>query len=151
MMFGYSYHLPIIKAQAPKLNFSITQLPQIEGSPLTINFANYWVESVSKKSKYQEAAWDFILFATKEEQAKIYLEKTNKPTALRSLVNSQKEDNELSVFANQLLTAKSWYKGKDSYSAEKALEEMVNAAKQNLDKIIDALNTGASKVQQTIN
>lgn len=151
MMFGYSYHLPIIKAQAPKLNFSVAQLPQIEGSPLVINFANYWVEGVSKKSKYQEAAWDFILFATKEAQAKIYLEKTNKPTALRSLVNTQKEDNELSVFANQLLTAKSWYKGNDADSAETALEEMIDTARQNLDKIMDALNTGASKVQQTIN
>lgn len=151
MMFGYSYHLPIIKAQAPKLNFSVAKLPQIEGSPLEINFANYWVESVSKKSKNQEAAWDFILFASKAEQVETYLNKTKKPTALRSLVSKQKDDNEISVFAEQVLTAKSWYKGKDANAAESAIGEMINTARQNLDKLIDVLNRGASKVQQTIN
>lgn len=151
MMFGYSYHLPIIKAQAPKLNFSVSKLPQIEGSPVEVNFANYWVEAVSKKSKHQEAAWDFILFATKAEQVKSYLDKTNKPTALRALVPEQRNDNEIGVFADQVLTAKSWYKGKDPIAAETALAEMIEAAKKNLDKIMDALNAGASKVQQTIN
>jgi len=151
MMFGYSYHLPIIKAQAPKLNFSVSKLPQIEGSPVEVNFANYWVEAVSKKSKHQEAAWDFILFATKAEQVKSYLDKTNKPTALRALVPEQRNDNEIGIFADQVLTAKSWYKGKDPIAAETALAEMIEAAKKNLDKIMDALNAGASKVQQTIN
>lgn len=151
MMFGYSYDLATIKAQAPKLNFSISKLPQIEGSPVEVNFANYWVESVSKKSKYQNESWDFIQFAAKEEQAKTYLAKTKKPTALRSLVNTQKEDDELGVFASQLLTAKSWYRGKDAVAAEAALGEMINSARQNTEKILDAINTGAAKVQQTVN
>jgi ABC-type glycerol-3-phosphate transport system substrate-binding protein len=151
MMFGYSYHLPIIKAQAPKLNFSVAKLPQIEGSPLEVNYANYWVETVSSKSKYKYAAWSFIQFATKAEQAKLYLEKTNKPTALRSLVSEQRQDDQISVFADQVLTSRSWYKGKDSDAAEKAIAEMINTARQNLDKLIDHLNTGASRVQQTIN
>lgn len=151
MMFGYSYDLATIKAQAPKLNFSISKLPQIEGSPVEVNFANYWVESVSKKSKYQNESWDFIQFAAKEEQAKTYLAKTKKPTALRSLVNAQKEDDELGVFASQLLTAKSWYRGKDAVAAEAAIGEMINSARQNTEKILDAINTGAAKVQQTVN
>lgn len=150
MMFGYSYHLPVIRAQAPKLNFSISSLPQIENSPVSVNFANYWVEGVSKKSANQQAAWDFILFLSKEEQVKTYLEKTKKPTALRSLIKSQQEDNELSVFANQLLTAKSWYRGIDPNSAEAALGEMVSSSRQNPEKLIDFLNNGAAKVQQTI-
>jgi len=59
IMFSYSYDLQTIKTQAPKLNFSVAKLPQIEGTPPTnINFANYWVESVSKKSPYQNEAWD---------------------------------------------------------------------------------------------
>jgi multiple sugar transport system substrate-binding protein len=151
MMFGYSYHLPIIKAQAPKLNFSVAKLPQIEGSPLEVNYANYWVEAVSSKSKYKDAAWSFIQFATEAEQAKLYLEKTNKPTALRSLVAEQREDNQISVFADQVLTSRSWYKGKDAEAAEKAIADMINAARENLDKLMDHLNTGASRVQQTIN
>jgi len=151
MLFGYSYHAATIKAQAPKLNFSISALPQIEGSPVEVNFANYWVESVSKKSKYPNEAWDFIQFATKEEQVKSYLTKTKKPTALRSLIASQREDNDLSVFASELLTAKSWYRGKDANAAEVAIGEMIDNARQNPNKILDAINTGAAKVQQTVN
>lgn len=151
MMFSYSYDLATIKAQAPKLNFSISRLPQIEGSPVEVNFANYWVESVSKKSKYPNESWDFIQFAAREEQVKSYLNKTKKPTALRSLIPTQLEDNELGVFASELLTSKSWYHGKDAIAAETAIGEMINNARQNTDKILDAINTGAAKVQQTVN
>lgn len=153
IMFSYSYDLETIKAQAPKLNFSIAKLPQIEGNPPTnINLANYWVEVVSKKSKNPNEAWDFIQFMTKEEQAKTYLEKTKKPTALRSLVATQKEDNEIGVFADQVLTAKSWYHGKNVKAAEDAIGEMIDMVFKNTnEKIIDVLNTGASKVQQTVN
>jgi multiple sugar transport system substrate-binding protein len=152
IMFSYSYDLETIKAQAPKLNFSVTKLPQIEGAPPTnINFANYWIEVVSKKSPVSNEAWDFIQFITKEEQAKLYTEKTKRPTALRALVAKQKEDNEIGVFADQVLTAKSWYRGKNAQAAEDAIAEMIDAvAKNPLDKIQEILSTGASKVQQTV-
>ncbi|MDP3836657.1 MAG: extracellular solute-binding protein [bacterium] len=151
MMFGYSYHVATIKAMSPKLNFSVSKLPQIEGSPVEVNFANYWIETVSKKSKYPNEAWDFVIFATKEQQAKKYLEISGKPTALRSLVSEQRNDDEIGVFASQLLTAKSWYKGKNAQAAETAIAEMIKSASENLDKIIDAINAGAAKVQQTVN
>lgn len=152
IMFGYAYDLATIKAQAPKLNFSIAKLPQIEGNPPTnINFANYWVEVVSKKSTHTKEAWDFIQFMTKAEQAQSYLDKTKKPTALRSLVEKQKTDNELGVFADQVLTAKSWYKGKNVQAAEEAIKEMINTMLTNTtEKVKDIINTGASKVQQTV-
>lgn len=152
IMFGYAYDLATIKAQAPKLNFSVAKLPQIEGNPPTnINFANYWVEVVSKKSTHTKEAWDFIQFMTKAEQAQSYLDKTKKPTALRSLVEKQKTDNELGVFADQVLTAKSWYRGKNVQAAEEAIKEMIQAMLTNTtDKVKDIINTGASKVQQTV-
>jgi len=151
MFFGYSFNLEQIKAQAPKLNFGIAKLPQIEGNPIEINFANYWVDSVSKKSKYPNEAWDFIQFLTKEENAKIYLEKTKKPTALKSLINSQKDDEDLGIFAEQVLSAKSWYHGKSINDAESAMGEMINLALTATDKLQEILTDGAIKVQQTLN
>lgn len=152
IMFSYSYDLQTIKAQAPKLNFSVTKLPQIEGVPPTnINFANYWVEVVSKKSPVINEAWDFVQFITKEEQAKLYLEKAKRPTALRSLVAKQKEDNEIGIFADQVLTAKSWYYGKNAQAAEDAIAEMINLVPKNTsDRIQEITSTGAAKVQQTV-
>jgi len=151
MFFGYSYHLAQIKSLAPTLNFGISKLPQIEGNSLTANYANYWVESVSKKSQHPNEAWDFVQFITKEENAKIYLEKTKKPTALKSLIASQQGLEDLSVFAEQILSAKSWYKGKSVNDAEGAIKEMIDMALVAPDKLSDIIREGAAKVQQTIN
>lgn len=150
MFFGYSFNIEQIRAQAPKLNFGIARLPQIEGNSLEINFANYWVDTVSKKSKYPNESWDFIQFLTKEENAKIYLAKTKKPTALKSLINTQKDDEDLGVFAEQILSAKSWYHGKSIIDAERAISEMITLALNNNDNLLDVLVDGAVKVQQTI-
>ena len=150
IMFGYSYHSPMIKAQAPKLNFSITKLPQIEGNT-PVNFANYWLETVSSKSKYTNEAWDFVQFETKAEQVKTYLAKTKRPTALRALVNAQIEDLDIGVFAQQVLTAKSWYKGADSNAMEKIFAEMIDAVVLAQDRIENVINLAANKVTQTVN
>jgi multiple sugar transport system substrate-binding protein len=152
MMFGYSYHIPVIKASAPKLNFSIVKFPQIEGTPPTnINFANYWVETVSKKSKNKNEAWNFIQFMTEAEQVKLYLDKAKKPTALRSLISEQRNDDTIGVFTDQVLTAKSWYKGANPEAAELAFKEMIDAILMNQESDIKKIiNSGAAKVQQTI-
>ncbi len=151
LMFGYSYYLSTIKGRAPKLNFSIAKLPQIEDNIGNINFANYWVEAVSNKSKHINEAWDFIQFATKAEQVKTYLTKTKRPTALRALINEQIDDIDIGIFAEQLLTAKSWYQGVDSNAAELIMGEMIEAAISGEEKIEKIISLGAQRVQQTIN
>ncbi len=151
MFFGYSFNIEQIKAQAPTLNFGIAKLPQIEGNPMEINFANYWVESVSKKSLHPNEAWDFVQFVTKEENAKLYLAKTKKPTALKSLIASQKNLEDLGIFAEQVLSAKSWYHGKSVSDAERAIKEMIEMVLIASEKISEILQDGASKVQQTMN
>jgi len=146
---GYAYHLPTLKARAPKLNFEIVGAPQIEGNS-PINMANYWVEGVSKKSQHIDEVWDFLLFATAADQAQKYLEATKKPTALRSLQAKQLEDEGLKVFASQLLTAKSWYNGKNPLAAEKAMQDMIGSVVKSEVSPEEAIRLGASKVQQTM-
>jgi len=146
---GYAYNIPLIKAQAPKLNFAITTAPQISEPP--INFANYWVESVAKKSQHQNEAWDFINFiTTNTDSNKKFLDKSRKPSALKSLISAQADDIELSPFGSQLLTAKSWYKGKDIKSAENAIKFMIRSNLEGLSPTIDIINFGNSKVNQTM-
>lgn len=123
--FGYSYHMPQLKERAPQLRWGVAPLPQTDPEHLRVNVANYWVETVSKKTKFPNEAWDFIQFATAAEHANSYLAKVNKPTALRSLISSQTEDPLLEPFANQLLTAQSWYRGRDVATAETALADML--------------------------
>ncbi|MFP4514932.1 MAG: ABC transporter substrate-binding protein [Parcubacteria group bacterium] len=151
LTFSYSYSLEEIKNRAPKLNFSVAKIPQIEGNPIDINFANYWVEVVSKKSEHAEEAWNFIQFATDKEQVTSYLDKTNKPAAIRSLISEQELENpELSVFASQSLTAKSWYQGKNPQAMEELMGDMIDSVVSKEADLERAINLAASKVQQTI-
>lgn len=164
MFFGYSYHLPIIQARAPKLNFSIAPLPQIEGNP-SVNLANYWIEVVSKKiltdqknlqqgkdyaKQKSDAAWNFVQFAAKAENVKSYLENSKKITALRGLIEEQIDDIDIGIFTDQLLTAESWYRGVDANAAEKIIGEMIDDVVAGQSDIGDIIDIGARKVQQTI-
>ncbi|MFH0892127.1 MAG: extracellular solute-binding protein [Candidatus Falkowbacteria bacterium] len=151
MMFGYAYMMPQIRADAPKLKFSVAELPQIEGNPQNTNFANYWAEVVSRKSRYSSEAWDFVQFITKAEQAKSYLAQAKKPPALRALVDEMKEDKEIGVFVGQTLTAESWYRGINADAAETIMREMIDDVVTGKNTLEDALKLGAQKVQQTIN
>lgn len=153
LMFGYSYHLETIKALAPKLNFFVNPLPQIEGSNSTVNFANYWVEVVAKKSRHANEAWNFIQFLASPNQVSSYLGKTNKPSALRSLVVKQSENDTVGVFASQVLTAQSWYKGRNAVLMENFMSQMINDYLNTADskQLISVLNLYASRIQQTVN
>jgi ABC-type glycerol-3-phosphate transport system substrate-binding protein len=149
MTFAYAYQLEAIRADAPKLNFGIAHFPQIENSANKVNIANYWIETVSKKSKYKNEAWDFVQFITKADQAKSYLDKTGKPTALRSLVAGQVEDLTMGVFADQVLTARSWYRGQDATAAENAINEMIDQTVAAPSQIQEIVSRTLNKVQQT--
>jgi multiple sugar transport system substrate-binding protein len=150
IMFDYAYDLPTIKAAAPKLNFSVAAMPQIQGNSNQVNYANYWLETVSAKSKNIDAAWDFIQFETSQKQVQNYLKVAQKPTALRSLINSQVNDMNIGVFASQVLTAQSWYKGNNPLAAESAMQNMIDATVKDEKDISAIINQGADKVQQTI-
>ena len=146
--FGYSNDIFLIQNQTPKLNFSIAPMLQV-GENSEINYADYWLETVSKKTKYSNEAWDFILFATQEEQAKLYLEKTKKPTALKNLIAKQLEDYDLNIFAKQVLTAKSWYYGNAGDFIKKIFTELIEGSLKTETEIKNLLNTAVEKINQT--
>ncbi|MEK7072913.1 MAG: extracellular solute-binding protein [Patescibacteria group bacterium] len=146
MFLGYSYHLPLIRARAPKLDVGIAPIPQIGDE---INFANYWVNSVSKKSAHPDEAWDFVQFVAAQDQAKTYLDITKRPTALRALVGAQREDLDIGVFAAQALTAKSWYKGSDAAAMETAFKDLIRDVLANPSNPQQWVEIAAQKVEQT--
>jgi multiple sugar transport system substrate-binding protein len=150
IMFDYAYDLATIKAAAPKLNFSVAKMPQIQGNTNQVNYANYWMETVSAKSKHVNEAWDFIQFETSQDQAQNYLTVAKKPSALRALINPELSDLDIGVFASQILTAQSWYRGNNPLAAENAMQEMISLTIKDIKNITEMINQGAQKVQQTI-
>ncbi|MBI5728209.1 MAG: extracellular solute-binding protein, partial [Candidatus Magasanikbacteria bacterium] len=148
--FGYSFDVPLINARAPKLNLGMSKLPQIEGNP-TKNFANYWYWTVSKKTKNLDIAWNLLNFMAKPEESKKFLDLAKRPAARKSQLTAQLDDDTIGVFAAQVLTATSWYRGKDPKAVEEAFLTMINDVQTGVQQIDKAVNFAAEKVSQTMN
>lgn len=149
MMLGYSYHLPIIQAASPGADIGVALLPQIGGGAKKANFANYWIESVSKDTEHPDEAWDFVAFATSAEHVLSYLDETQKPTALRELIDEQIENETLNPFVEQILTAQSWYHGTDAKAMDAAFEDLAIEVLSGNREAEDAINDAAKVVAQT--
>ncbi|MDO8435290.1 MAG: extracellular solute-binding protein [bacterium] len=146
---GYSFHLPLIKARAPKLVFGVASVPQLTPErPLTV--ANYWLEGVFSNTKHKNEAWDFVMFATNAKQVPSYLNAAQKPTALRELVTSQLENATLAPFASGVLSAQSWYTGKDGNAMEQIMKDMITQTNQATSRIEDIIRLGAQRIQRTL-
>lgn len=146
--FGYSYHLPLIRAKAVNFSLGIAKMPQPEGAIKEINFANYSLQVVSRKSKNKDWAWAFLKYAASSPES--YLIKTKRPTALRALISKQLEDPDLETFASQVLTAQSWYKGKNPLLMEEAFKEMIDDVIEGKKTYLEAINFAVQKINQTI-
>jgi multiple sugar transport system substrate-binding protein len=146
--FGYSYQYDTIRSRGPRLNIGIAKLPQIEGNPVK-NVANYWYWAVSRKSKNQDVAWRFLNSLTGEDVARGVLETSNRPAARKSLLGSQLENEQVGVFASQVLTAVSWYKGKDPDAMEAALQQLIEDVRTGARDVQRAVNFAANQVGQT--
>jgi len=149
MYFGYSYDLPVIKGRSPKLNLGLSAIPQIQGASQPINYTNYWVETVSHKTKNAETAWGFLNFASSSGEVAKYLAKAQKPTALRSLILEQKNDPILGVFANQILSAKRWYKGNDELKMKEIFSQLIDGFSTVADPY-KLLDSAVAQINQTL-
>lgn len=153
---GYSYDYDRIKARAPQMNLEVIPLPQLNPSA-PVNIANYWIESVVKKSKNQNESWDFIRFLTTPENIQKYTESTRRPTPLRSQIQAQTELPALEPFVQGLLTADNWYRGRENDVANSVMKNLItqylqpygeNQAPEERDAQL--ISNAASLVQQTM-
>ncbi|MFA4831105.1 MAG: extracellular solute-binding protein [Patescibacteria group bacterium] len=153
---GFAYDRARIRSRAPWMNLEVISAPQLnESAP--VNVANYWVESVVKKSENQNEAWDFIRFITTDNNIKRYTDRTGQPSPLRSQIADQAESPILGPFASQALTAQNWYHGKDIASAKKAFADLAHAhlqpygANENpLERDARLVDWAAQVIQQTM-
>ena len=107
-IFGYHSDLATIQAKAPFLNVGIAPMPQPKGATLAVNYANYEGFAAARSGQL-DAAWNFILYLTASDaNEKLYLTATGNPPATRTEIQASTNDPQLSVFANQALTARSW-------------------------------------------
>jgi multiple sugar transport system substrate-binding protein len=151
MMLNYSYNIPVVKAKAPKLKFSIAPMPQIAGATRPVNYANYWAMTVSIGSSRPKESWDFLSYISNPEISKKYLAKAGKPTAQKDLAEWQAngEDLNMAVFAKQSLTAKSWYQV-DPITNESILNDAIKSVVLGRVTPEEASDLASSQITQTM-
>lgn len=146
MMINYSYWISRLKKLDPKLNFEVSAVPQVDLEN-KVNFANYWGLAVVKnkiltgengeKVTYTNndrinEAWKLVRYLTDKPVASQidpnadYLASTLKPAARRDLIEKQKNEPSLGVFAVQNLTAQS-FRQPDSFAVDEIFETMIDS------------------------
>lgn len=149
IMLNYAYQIANIRSKSPHMKLGISLMPQFRDSKQVVNYANYWGMAVSKTTVDPELAWGFIYYATQRDQAKAYLDATGLPTARRDLVDIQRQENkDLGVFAQQSLSAYSWYQP-DSTAVEKIFEEMIESTVLGIP-VKNSINDAVKKVNLLI-
>lgn len=106
MMFNYSYVRETLKQKNASLEYDVAPVPQLNLNDPKVNFANYWGQVVSKQSKFQEVAWDFLKFITEKDQLSVYYASSKVPSSRKDLIAEQIADPEIGVFADAAGTAK---------------------------------------------
>jgi len=72
MIIAPVWEIEVIKHLNPDLELKVSSVPQITGGHKK-NLANYWADGVSRGSKSQSEAWEFLKFLSeKEQQAKLF-------------------------------------------------------------------------------
>lgn len=117
-------------------------------------------------------AWQFLKFLTAKPDAAInvstnvagqqkttavnfdpainYLEKTRKPSARRDIIEIQKNDPKIGVFAAQNLFAKSWYQS-DPEAIEAIFADMIDKVNRGAGTPADAIKAAAAQVNVIMN
>lgn len=144
IMLGYSHDTPTVRSKAPRLNFAMAPMPQASLSDIR-NFANYWAVGVSKSSVNQAAAWKFVTYLASKAGATTYLNATSRPAARRDLIDLQRSDPDLGLYAVQALTARSWWQA-DNTAIETIFANMIDNVNYGRATIRDALSHAASQI-----
>lgn len=76
MIFVPSWEILAIKAANPQIRLKVAPVPQVPETNI-VSISSYWVEGVSKYSKNQAQAWQFLKYLSeKETMTKLYAEQS---------------------------------------------------------------------------
>ncbi|HUW21226.1 MAG TPA: extracellular solute-binding protein [Candidatus Bathyarchaeia archaeon] len=161
MYFGFSWDIFEIERVNKELKYKIVPVPQLpEREPVA--WASYWVEGVSRRSKKQEQAWEFLKYLSSEEtMIKLYKAQSDRrlfgePYSRKNLSSQLSNDPLVGPFINQAIFAKSWYLCSRTFDNGinemiiKYFEDAVNTTGDTGTSAGDTLQTVAKGVSQVL-
>ena len=112
------------------VNFGIINVPKIPGD--NSEWASYWVEGVSVKSKYKKEAWELVKFLSQAQNLRLFFNEAKKyrlfgePYARQDMREELAKDPYLSVLAAAAPNMKSYYFA--SFTHDQGLNDRINDA-----------------------
>lgn len=130
MIFSYAYLQQTLLQKNSTLNYGVAPLPQIADTPTPVDYANYWIEVVSRDTKHAAEAWDFLRFMSQEGGDTLYQEKVGLPPAKKIETVPQSNQRILnnekgSPWTFQATTAATWYRGKNPGKVDQIMNELI--------------------------
>ncbi len=160
MYIGYNRDRNVIDANS-SVNYEVAPMLHLDdngkdavytaaGNPIQVNYATYNVFSVFQRSKHPQEAWNFIQYVAKQSgEVTKYLGPTRGVGALRSILTKQSADPGFKVFAEQAISARSWYRGRDAGATERALTTMLDNIADGKVKALDGLAQARGQIELT--
>ncbi|MBD3300068.1 MAG: extracellular solute-binding protein [Candidatus Moranbacteria bacterium] len=157
MMINYTYAIENIRNKAPKLNFKVVEIPQFENAKAEnkIAYANYWGYVVSSQSKFPPneknkplECWKFLTYLKEKKIIEQYVEETDSPAARKDVIEDQKYEPEIGVFAEQNLRAATFYKPKSDEIDKVIIDNLEDVAlnRKEKDQAIKEIETELKNV-----
>jgi maltose-binding protein MalE len=144
MMINYAHQIPVLRAAAPRLNWAIAPVPQASAVDVR-TYANYWPFVVSRQTDAPNASWRFVHYMAAGNGTIPFLNATGRPSARRDLIEEQKLDKDLGVFAEQALAARSWFQI-DAVAIETIFADMIDDVNYGKQELAEALKSAEAKI-----
>jgi len=158
MYIGYAADREYIRSNG-SVNFGVAPIPHLTadgkdssptGQAQQVNYGNYNVLAAFQRSPNTNEAWNFIQYVTRQDSLeKLFIGQTGQVGALRSVIAEQAQDTELGVFAQQAISARSWYRGRSASTAEQAIVDMIDSVVGGTTTPLEALGLARQKIELT--
>lgn len=131
MMLNYPHHIATVRARAPQMRLGIARAPQpasLIAAQRAVDYAGYFGVAVARTddTARAEAAWRFLSYLSEPEFQRAYADATGHIPARRDLLPSLASHPDFGVFAQQALTARSWYQP-DNVAVETILADAIES------------------------
>ncbi len=143
MIVHYGFLQNQLEQDVPTLQFGIYPLPQIAGATTPVDYASYWLETVTNSSKNPAVAWDFLAFAL--QNASSYQQAAGRPGNTRPVqaglppTMPDRATHGLPLDF-QRASATSWYKGLRPIKTDELFNALIRSVSSGTDsqKALDA-------------
>ena len=126
MIFGYQYYQLAFEQQAPNLQFSTMPFPQVRDTDTPVDYASYYVETVTKNADDPVLAWEVLTNLVMERGDK-YRQADGRPNP--KVVNSPptviERAEPINPFNYEQQTAVDWYKSKRADKVDTIFRELI--------------------------